>query len=77
MSMMPMNGASSPPRPYMSRLRRNSAAALMARDATPRNASGISTMMINALKMIAERIALCGLVRFMTLSASSPPPSTP
>ena len=30
------------------------------RYATPRSASGISAMMISALKMIADRIALCG-----------------
>ena len=39
--------------------------------ATPRKASGISAMMISALKMIADRMALCGLDRFMTLSTLS------
>ena len=29
---------------------------------TPRSASGISATMISALKMIADRIALCGVV---------------
>jgi hypothetical protein len=35
------------------------------------HASGISAMMISALKMMAERIALCGVAKFMTLSACS------
>ena len=34
-------------------------------------ASGISATMISALKMIADRIALCGLARCMTLSTAS------
>ena len=38
-------------------------------------ASGISAGMISALKMIAEMIALSGVPRFMTLSASSGPRS--
>ena len=36
---------------------------------TPLSASGISATMIRALKMIAERMALCGEARRMTLSA--------
>ena len=38
------------------------------RYATPFSASGISAMMISALKMIADRIALCGVASCMTLS---------
>ena len=41
----------------------------MARYFTPRSASGISAMMISALKMTAERIADCGVFRSMMLSA--------
>ena len=35
----------------------------------PSNASGISAMMISALKMIADRMALCGVASCMTFSA--------
>lgn len=38
---------------------------------TPLSASGISAMMISALKTIAERIALCGVDRPMMLRAPS------
>ena len=37
----------------------------------PCSASGISAMMISALKMTADRIALCGVASPMTLSACS------
>ncbi len=46
-------------------------AAPVGRYCTPRNASGISAMMISALKMIADRIALSGLCRRMMLSTPS------
>ena len=45
----------------MSRLRRSSAAAPIGAVGTPRSASGISATMISALKMTADRIALCGV----------------
>ena len=38
---------------------------------TPFSASGMSAIMISALKMIADRIALCGVANCMTLSAPS------
>jgi hypothetical protein len=41
-------------------LRRNISAARIGRNLTPRNASGVSAMMINALKMIADKMALSG-----------------
>ena len=44
----------------MSRLRRSSAVAPIARYLTPLSASGTSAGMISALKMIAEMIALFG-----------------
>ena len=49
------------------------AGAPIARYATPFSASGISAMMISALKMIADRIALFGVARCITLSAPSGP----
>src|SRR5262249_45384222 len=54
MSLIPANGMSSPPRPYMQRFLRSSADADDGRYLTPRRDSGISAMMISALKMIAE-----------------------
>ena len=36
---------------------------------TPRKASGISAMMMSALKITAERIALCGVARCMMFNA--------
>ena len=47
------------------------AAAPSGRYSTPRSASGTSAMMTSALKMTAERIALCGVASRMTLSACS------
>src|ERR1700681_4938114 len=55
----------------MSKLRRNSAAAPIARYLIPFNASGIKAMMISALKMTADRIADCGVFRCMMFSAFS------
>ena len=43
----------------------------MARNDTPRSASGTSAMMISALKITADRIALCGECSRMMLSAPS------
>src|SRR6476619_2298107 len=57
----------------MPRLRRRRAVAPIARNLTPLRASGISAMMIRALKMIAEMIALFGVPRCMMLSAFSGP----
>ena len=57
----------------MSRLRRRSAVAPIARYLTPLSASGTSAGMIRALKMIAETIALFGSPRCMMLSAFSGP----
>src|SRR5215831_16856805 len=57
----------------MSRFRRSSAVAPIARYLTPLRASGTSAGMISALKMTADRIALFGSPRRMTLSASSGP----
>jgi hypothetical protein len=39
---------------------------------TPFSASGTSMGMMMALKMMAERIALCGVARPMTLSTPRP-----
>ena len=55
----------------MRRLRWSSSLAGAGRKATPRRASGMSAMMIRALKMTAERIALWGVDRPMMLSALS------
>src|SRR5689334_4243158 len=71
MSLMPIKGTTIPPSPYISRLRRNNAAALMGRYFTPRSASGINAMMIKALKITAERIADCGVRNPMMLSVLS------
>ena len=38
---------------------------------TPFSDSGINAMMMSALKMIADRIALCGLARCMMFSTLS------
>ena len=54
----------------MSIERRNSAAAPSGRYFTPRSASGISRMMMIALKMTADRMALDGDARRMTLSGA-------
>src|SRR5215510_6746932 len=43
----------------------------MGRYFTPRSASGISAMMISALKITADRIADCGVARCMMFSAFS------
>src|SRR5664280_741184 len=51
----------------MSMLRRNTAAAPAARNLTPRSARGINATMIRALKMTADRMALCGELRCMML----------
>ena len=61
MALMPTKGAMMPPSPYTSRLRRSRAAAPMARNLTPRSASGTSTTMINALNITADRMALSGV----------------
>jgi hypothetical protein len=42
-----------------------------ARCFTPRSASGINTMMISALKITADRMALFGVARRMMFSLSS------
>src|SRR5215468_3663691 len=55
----------------MKRLRRRMTAAAAGRYVTPRNASGISAMMINALKITLARIADCGECSRMMLSARS------
>ena len=49
-ALMPMNGTITPPRPQISRLRRNSASAPSARYFTPLSAIGMSSGMISALK---------------------------
>jgi len=50
-------------------VRRKMVAAPLARYVTPFSASGMSAMMMRALKMIADRIALRGVARPMTFSA--------
>jgi hypothetical protein len=45
---------------------------LLGRYRTPRSASGISATITTALKITAERIALCAECSFMTLSACRP-----
>ena len=54
----------------MSRLRCRMASAPMGLYSTPRSASGISAMMMSALKMTALRIALVGLCRCMMFSGA-------
>src|SRR5262245_25576965 len=71
MALMPINGMMIPQTPEISRLRRSSGPAPIARKATPFSASGISATMISALKMMADRIALCGVAKFMMLSDCS------
>jgi hypothetical protein len=55
-----------PPSPQVRRLRRRIAVAPVARYLTPRKASGIKGGMTNALKTMAQMIALCGLCRWRT-----------
>jgi hypothetical protein len=47
------------------------AAAPIGRNLTPCSAKGMSAMMIKALKITADRMALCGVARCMTFSAAS------
>jgi hypothetical protein len=53
-------------------LRRRMAAEPVARNLTPRNASGMSATMTRALKITAESTALVGLCRCMMLSVLRP-----
>src|SRR5215472_1636061 len=71
MILIPINGTITPPTPYIKRLRRSSASALMGLYLTPRRASGISTIMISALKITADKTADCGVARRMMLRVLS------
>jgi len=55
------------PDPYRRMLRRSTSAAFVARNLTPRSASGINATMISALKITADRIAERGDCSPMTL----------
>ena len=55
---MPTKGAMMPPMPKTSRLRRSNALAPIGLYFTPRNAKGMSSGMIMALKMTAARVEL-------------------
>lgn len=68
---MHTNGVISPPRPYISRLRRRSPAAFCGLYFTPLNANGTSAIMIRALKMMAESMAELGELKCMMLSMPS------
>ena len=59
-SLMPTNGTITPPRPQISRLRRSRASAPTGRYVTPFRAIGISSGMMIALKITADRIADVG-----------------
>src|SRR5262249_32060783 len=52
-SLIPTNGAITPPRPQISRFRRKSASAPTGRYVTPRSAIGMSSGMMSALKITA------------------------
>ena len=70
MIQIPGKGAMMPPTPYTNMLRRKSAAALMGLYATPRRASGMSAMMMSALKITAANTALSGLCKRITFNAA-------
>src|SRR5262245_30213721 len=65
-SLIPTNGATTPPTPYTRSDRRRSAAAPSGRYRTPRSARGMRATMMSALKITAERIALSGEARRIT-----------
>src|SRR5450755_3227046 len=68
-SLIPINGTTSPPNPYTSKFCRSRDSALIALYATPRSASGIRATMMSALKITAESTADCGVCSRMTFSA--------
>ena len=59
-SLIPINGRMTPPTPQTSRFFRSKASAPSGRYLTPRSATGISSGMMIALKITADRIAEVG-----------------
>jgi len=73
MALIPMNGATTPPIPYIKRFLVKIADAPNGRYFTPFNAIGIKDTMINALKMIELKTALSGLIKNMIFRLESGP----